>query len=690
MRVSRRGVWSPLLALALSVGGPKALARTPRSGSPPTGALAPLTPAALERMAPNLDAVMWSGEGRLSGVVQAEGAAPARWSLEVETGREILSPGRPDASPSPDGRHLVFRQDGGWWLEALASGRQRRLGVATAGALLVQPASWSRDSRWVAIIETIRGPDEPVPPPVTTAGGVRFQDVGAFADATSRTKRGFDGHRVVVFEVATGRTLQEISVPEDTLFKGSWGAGAAFFFVPVRMPHYGHETYTAVRRLDVLTGEISEVYRQPGAMQSAGPSISPDGRSLALNVDVDGQRWEDFVSLIVVDLESGAVRRLTHEHYLSGAPIWARDGRELYFVARNGGLNRIHAADLGGTIRPLTSGARHHFDVQLSPDGDRLSYQTADGAGRRDVRVRDLRTGKESVLKVLQDPAAQFRLGAFEPVTWRATDGLPVRGFLIFPPDFDPTRKYPVFVDVHGGGPGSSLKLRSLFSPGSPLGWHLLAAQGYLVFVPDMRSSGEYGPAVAAARYARDDWDVSGMVPDADDVDAGVTWLARRSYVDAGRVGIMGHSAGGGRVNYLLTRTHRYAAGIVHDPIPAGALPTHLALITGAATGEHLGKFGISTIAQRPEAYTNHFMLDGYLSRTPTLIIVGNPARGAMVPLSAEALFSMLRSFDVPARFLRYPDDGHTPESRASALHRYAEVLSWLKRYAPPQASPTA
>src|SRR5690606_34117724 len=129
---------------------------------------------------------------------------------------------------------------------------------------------------------------------------------------------------------------------------------------------------------------------------------------------------------------------------------WSADGEWLYFVARHGGLDQVFLAGLDGNVERITEGERRHYGLRLSPDGRRLSYQTEDGYGPKDIRVRSLASGEETVVAVLSDPAQEYRLGEFRHVRWRSTDGLDIWGFLFLPPDFDPERRYPLYVDVHG------------------------------------------------------------------------------------------------------------------------------------------------------------------------------------------------------------------------------------------------
>lgn len=627
----------------------------------------------------------WDGADRLTAAVRAtpEGAAAQRtWSLDGAA--PSGAPDLPHGAVSPDRRWAIYLDGATWRLRDLRTGAEQAVGESPKRApTVVAVPVWSRDSARVAILErpaATRAAERPQ----TTEQGVRFIDVGA--DLAARDPSLGAAARVVIVDVDHPPAARAIEIAEDLVYTAAWGAGHDLYILPMDGPWNGKAPHWVLRRLDADTGRTEDLLSRGGVSQITRLAVSPDGGRILMNVDLDHAGWDDFDSLAVFDLKTRKLRRLTTDTYVNQG-VWSADGRTIYVNARAGGLNQLHAVDLEGRRRALTDDQRKHFDLSLSPDGARLAYQTEDAYGRKDIRVRRLSDGVETVVAVLSDPAGSGRaLARFEPVRWRADDGLELRGFLFFPPDFDPARRWPLYVDVHGGGPAAPLQLYSLFTgrSQSPLGWHAIANLGYVVFAPDIRSSGEYGPKVATDRYAAKDWDVTGMRRDADDVLAGVRALQARGFVDSSRIALFGHSAGGGRVNYLLTRSRLFSAGIIHDPIEAGALAMNLSLSTGRNTGRKLmaGLNGVS-LEQRPEVFTGGFLFDGWRNRTPTLIMVGEHELGATDPLSSELLFSLLRTEGVPTRMVRYKGEGHNPTSDAGALHRFEQVKAWLDLYAP-------
>jgi dipeptidyl aminopeptidase/acylaminoacyl peptidase len=495
--------------------------------------------------------------------------------------------------------------------------------------------------------------------------------------------------RIEVMRPDSPEIVFACELTEDVCRLGGWDGRGRFFYSATRYRQGGEIPYTVVRCIDVVMGQQRQVYRSDGgAMQSMTALPSPDGRLLAITADVDSHFWENFVSLLVVDLSNGSVRRLTTDRFIEPHLCWSKDGDRIFAVARRDGLNQICSVSLGGQIETLTAADHDHGDLCLSPSGDRLGFRRLSPTGRLEIVVAALRSRTEfATAVVLSDPASGFELGRFDQVSWRTTDGLDIRGYLVRPPGLSSGGKCPAIVDVHGGGPGQSLYLSGLFGmrAGTPLDWFAWASLGYVVFVPDMRSSGEYGPQIARVRYAEGEGQERFEI-DADvaDIEAGIAWLIDQNIVDEGRLYLFGHSAGGPRVERLLARSRRpYAAALIHDAAYFGALPQVLGQISGPNTGNPVPRSttGIEPFEWLDVVSQEHFLFDAKNIHVPTLIMVGNPALGAVQPLSSEILYSILRQKGVPTNLIRYRNDGHVPGSAATARHRFDLISQWFSSF---------
>lgn len=631
----------------------------------------------------------WAGSGRLIATWRDPGGETeiVEWDIAAGTRRVIGKAER--AAFSPDGRWILLLRGERWWLQNVRTGKAEPIASsAEQGYVAFSLPMWSRDSKAFAFLESADPPPAPKTVPTSEADGVRFVDVGAEADrrfGPGGTEEAMMKSRVRIGRVDAPAIVRGFDIVEDAAYRGGWGRRDDFYFMPLEGHWYGHRSRTTIRSLDPASGRSTDLYTQPGLMQLGALRVSPDGRSIAFTADVDNRRWDDFDSLIFLDIRTRKARRLTNSLYVSDFD-WAQPGASLFLTARDGAFSQIYRVDLHGGIRQISKGDERRYDLSVSPDGKWLAYLAEDASGRRDLRVRAVESDTEKTLATLADPVRAFRLASARQVRWKTPDGLMLHGLLFVPPAFDPKRKYPMFVDVHGGGPAARLYLFGVLADRArlPLEWHAWANKGYVVFVPNYRSSGEYGPRVAAERYAARDWDTQGIRQDAADIESGVRWMMDQGYVDSSRIAILGHSAGGARVQYLLTRTSLFAAAILHDPIPSGALAQNLAMMTGDYTGAP-ASIGTADepIDKNPGAYSGGYLIEGARIRTPTLIMVGNPDKGAIDPLSSEFLFSLLRTNGVPARMVRFVDDGHNPGSLAAALRRHREMEGWLEQHMP-------
>jgi dipeptidyl aminopeptidase/acylaminoacyl peptidase len=629
------------------------------------------------------------------------GSTPSQLLAElqsVEDGSSRIESISPDAkagqavpgerlSVSTSGRYFAAFDQGRWIIRNSQQPHDAVVEVRDLaerrGLMPGPPPQWSRDDRALAFVDLeVYSPFEKREE-AKDIQGVRIVDVGE----NLRSRRSTASRVSIVSLAQPDRVSRELALPGGVITGIDWTRRGRLIIVASSLDDFA-DPHTWVTEWDPQTNRTREIFRQPGRMGQTVPRVSPDGRWVALALDVDTRVWSEFQSLIVIDLTSGAQRRLTSSIYVTGNYVWSRNGQSITFLARNGGFDQVYSVDLQGDLRRVASGEYKHFDLQRSPDGESISYQTQDGYGRRDVRVRAIARGEERTLRIFANALDRFEMGRFEQIRWDNGHGEKIAGFLIYPRDFDPSVRYPLLVDVHGGGPGTPLLLWAPFTLGldpSPLEWHVWASLGYVVFVPDYGSSGSYGQSAIARRYARND--LFGVLEDCSDVESGVQHLLESGFIDPDRVGLIGHSAGGARAIVLLQRSKIFHAAVLNEPIEPRALENLVALTTGAMTGRRFeGMFATSLggrLAERPELYTSGALFEGYKISAPTLILVGDASRGAVKPLSSEALFSVLTQYDVPTRLLRFVDEGHNYSTPQSATLALSTARDWFEKYMP-------
>lgn len=629
------------------------------------------------RTAPEL--MGWDGTDRLL-IEGVNGLKRSTREITTRDGRESVVEGW-SVTPSPDGTRRIHQDNDGWVVEM----GERRVRIPNPSAKIDRAwrCAWSADSRYVAIAARMQPLALPKTPPLEERNGVRIRDFAALARDIPTSLAFLTIVDTTALQGATHvARWHEI---DERIGEIAWGSKGVYF---ASARFFVKEPYTVVGYLEPGFEAPREVYRSRGRFQTLRPCPSPDGTLLAVGIDADTRFWDAFVSIVLVDPASGReVRRVTRDvPVLARSMHWARDGKSILCVVRQGGLDQLARIDLEGRVTYLTDGLRKHFNPQYANDGIHVAYQTEDGFGRQDLRVLDLETRRETVVKILDDPTREFRLGAFIHVRWKSDGGIAPYGYVILPPDFDPAKRYPMIVDVHGGGSGSSLYLHPPFTiqtaPG-PLEWHAWASQGYVVFAPDYRSTGYYGPVPAATRAAPDR-DVTG--DDVKDVVAGVHFMAAQPFIDGSRAGIIGHSAGGARTYRLLTENPTlFRAAVLNEGAPPDPLSTVIALTTGSYTGREFE--GITrdvmgaSLAEAPGAYKRNTMFDAYRVRTATLIMMGNEAHGGIQHMPHEVLYSILRAYGTPTRLLCFEDEGHNYSRAESSRLAFGEAASWFARY---------
>jgi len=261
----------------------------------------------------------------------------------------------------------------------------------------------------------------------------------------------------------------------------------------------------------------------------------------------------------------------------------------------------------------------------------------------------------------------KFALGAYETVKWKSSDGEMVEGVLVKPVGFDPKKRYPLIVQLHGG-PASAYMLN--FSSTYGTYTHVFAAGGYAVFQPNYRGSSNYGEKFRnqiSGDYFRQGFD---------DIMTGVDSLIARGVADPDQLGMMGWSAGGHWSNWTLTHTNRFKA-----------------ISSGAGAVNWISMYAETDVHPNREFYfqgTPYENWDHYIAmsplkyiknaKTPTLIHVGHDDPRVPRPQSEE-LHMALKKLGVPTEFIVYPKMGHgLSEPRYQMIKMVAEY-KWFEKW---------
>ncbi|HEY0143513.1 MAG TPA: S9 family peptidase [Thermoanaerobaculia bacterium] len=408
-------------------------------------------------------------------------------------------------------------------------------------------------------------------------------------------------------------------------------------------------------------GEAKRITSRTGADTS--PSYSPDGKWIAYRSQARNTFESDLWELWLLDRATGQSRRVASDFANWVQSItWARDSRSLYVTAPLAGKVPIYEIALDGKTTVIhNAGAAHNIDA------GRNAIYFAMSTLRRPDDIYSLDTSGKVVKLTTENDAllAQLSLGETSDLWWTGADGARVQGHLIKPPNFDPSKKYPALVLIHGGPQGAWSESWSYRWNPQPF-----AARGYVILMPNPRGSTGFGQQFV--EQISQDW--GGRVYT--DIMNGVDTLAAMPFVDGNRLGAAGGSYGGYMVNWILGHSTRFKALVSH----AGVY--NLESMYGVT--EELWfpewEFG-GTPWDNPEQYEKwspHRFAKNFA--TPTLVTHGE--LDFRVPIGEGLqLFTALQRRGVPSRLLYFPDEGHWVLKPQNSKLWYQTVGEWFDRY---------
>ncbi len=475
-------------------------------------------------------------------------------------------------------------------------------------------------------------------------------------------------------------------------------------------------------KVEVATHAVTDLTpgwnRLFGATGEASFDLAPDGRSVALTLDTTPPPYRDFpnedVYLLPTD-GSGTLRNLTAENKAGdGRPRFSPDGRSIYFTRLAipyycGEFAKLWRHDLAsGKNTPVSKGLDYGIEeLEVSEDGGtlwitaedrgRLPVFTlkADGTGFKPVygggtstslRVKggsivflndttdrpaelfalDPATGAARQLTHFNDAAlAPLALGKVESYTFTGAAKATVQGWLIYPPNYDPAKSYPLLQLMHGG---PHTMVRDSWS----YRWnaHVFAAPGYVVSWVNRHGSTGFGEAFS--RSIQNQW---GDMPFEDIMTGTDVLLKKLPNLDRNRMAAAGASYGGYMAAWVLGHTDRFKAIVDH----AGVNSSYAQYATDVPHGfpEVMGGKPWSNLEgmqkENPMFYARAF-------KTPTLITHGE--MDYRVPYgNGLELYGVLQAMGVPSRLVVFPNENHWILSPQNAIYWNWEVQSWLARY---------
>ncbi len=635
-------------------------------------------------------------------VVPADGSAPPR----------PLTSGHNDGSPrwSPGGREIAFVRtpepvDGKpkppqIYLISMDGGEARALTDAPKGA---SSPVWSPDGRTIAFTST---PDtsakgDSAKKSADSAQKKHVSDVrvitraqyrwngGGYTDPTAHT-------HIWTVPAAIGvtgalPTLRQITFGDFDEGEPVWSPdGSRLYFTSLRRlePYYdskGDELYS----VPANGGASVKVASIDGLVGTIAPS--PDGKRIAFTGYMNAKplRFFNQGDLFIVDAAPGSQPRnltatydydveggLTADQHppragSGGGIVWSRDGKSVLVVTTENGranLKRFSISD--GKIDSVTTGSHDVEAYSASADGSKIVTLVSTPTNIGDLYILEggsVHPAPRQITHVNDGLFSTLDLSAPEEFWYKSFDGRSIQGWILKPPHFDASKKYPLILEIHGGpnaAYGQTFTHEFLW----------MAAKGYVVLCTNPRGSTSYGQDFANIiqfHYPGDDYK---------DLMAGVDEVLKRGYVDSTRMGVTGGSGGGVLTNWTITQTHRFAAAVSQRSIADWSGFWYTADFTlfnptwfrAAPWEDPKGFAQVSPITFVANVTTPLMLIEGEADmRTP-------PADGG------EQMFRALKYLHKPTVMVRFPDETHELSRSGKPWHRVERlrhIVGWFDKY---------
>ena len=421
--------------------------------------------------------------------------------------------------------------------------------------------------------------------------------------------------------------------------------------------------------LDLFLGRIGADTAQnltaENQADDGDPMFSPDGRTLAYTRQAIPGFYADNVNLVLHDLDAGTRREITSDWDRSATGlVWTPDGGGFFGAIDDAGTQRVYFLDAAsGEPRRVTS-ETSFGGLSIADDGTLVASNQSFLYPPRVVRITA--AGETVRLDTFNDDVlADVDLGTYESVTYTGHGGAEIQMWVHYPPGFDRSQRYPLFLLIHGG-PHNAI----------PNGFHFrwnaqtFASWGYVTAWHNFHGSSGFGQDFADA--INPDW----ITAPYEDTIAAAEWFAQKDWIDPERMVAGGGSYGGYLSSILIGKEHPFDALVIHAPV------YNMYSQMAADFAVHSTRFG--SYWEAPEIYRSispHYFAADF--DTPSLIIHGQLDYRVPVGQAFE-LFRTLQTKGVESRLIYFPDENHWILKPNNSIHWHEEVRRWIGQFAEP------
>jgi len=418
-----------------------------------------------------------------------------------------------------------------------------------------------------------------------------------------------------------------------------------------------------------------------------GLTLSPDGKRLAfVGAIQEPVRSYSQPDLFTLDVASGAQPKNLTANYdydvnsgVGGdnrapraagqvSPAWSKDGSQIYeVVAKEGRANLVSINSTSGNVTVLSHGQQAVEEFSVSGDNKTIVMNISTPTMIDELFLLNPDGSQKQLTNINGPLFAELNLTEPEEIWYTTFDGKKIQAWAQKPPDFDPSKKYPLILNIHGG-------------PHSAYGWifdhefQWMAAKGYIVLYPNPRGSTSYGQDfgnIIQYHYPGDDYK---------DLMAGVDEMVKRGYVDQAKLGVTGGSGGGLLTDWTVTQTHRFHAAVAQRDIADWASWWYTADFTLFQPN-----WFKAPPFDDPKDYTDRSPIT-YIKNvdTPMMFILGDVDWRTPPQSGGEQMFRALKYRHVPTVMVHFPGESHELSRSGQPWHRVERldhIVGWFDQW---------
>ena len=607
----------------------------------------------------------------------------ALWIMNADGSRNRFLTKGSNARWAPDGSRIAYLADGDpkgaqlfvRWMDAEGATSQVTRVVDAPSDL-----RWSPDGKWLSFAMLVRQATPWTISMPSAPTGANWTAAPRVVDRMHyrQDRRGNmeDGYLHLFVVSADGGTPRQLT-------SGNWNVGARFdglsggvgydwtpdgrtivvdgFKDPQADHNYRNSDLYLV---DVAGGAVKKLTTRPGVWTN--PVLSPDGRSVAFTGYDSANVSYHVADVMLVGIDGTGMRKISGDLDRDpGGMRWAPDGGGVYFAAGDRGTSNVWFAGVAGGARQVTTGVHMLSLSSIDQNLNAVGLRTDPTNPADVVRFNLRRPGAIARLtRVNDDVLHRVKLATVDEIWYPSSGGARVQAWIVKPPSFDTSKKYPLILEIHGGP-------HAMYNVGFSYMFQNFAANGYVVLFVNPRGSTGYGSAFGNAIFR------AYPSVDYDDLMAGVDSVVGRGMVDTTRMYVSGCSGGGVLSSWVIGHTRRFAGAAVRCPVIdwiSFAGQTDIPYFTY--------NFFDAPFWEKPEQWLKQssLMYVGNVT-TPTLLMTGELDLRTPIP-QTEEYFSALKYRGVETVMLRFNGEYHGTGSKPTNFMRtQLYMLSWFQKH---------